>query len=195
MYEIPQSVLIDGKEHPIRNKGDFRVILDCFTALEDVELTANERTLACLIIFYEELNSVEDIGEVFSDVDLAVSEMIKFFNCGQTESPGAHVDYKLIDWQLDSQLVCSAINNVAGKEIRAESYLHWWTFMGYYFAVGESPLSTVVCIRNKLARGKKLEKYEMEFKKNNPEYFNIDLKSITQKENDALLKQLWNSGK
>lgn len=194
MYDIPQSILMDGKEYAIRNKGDYRMVLDCFAALDDVELTAVEREIACLIIFYEDLNDMDDLS-IFSDVNLAISEMYKFFNCGQTESPGAQVNYKLIDWQLDSQLVCSAINNIAGKEIRSEPYLHWWTFMGYYFAIGESPLATVVSIRNKIARGKKLEKYEMEFRRNNPEYFNLELKSLTQRENDALLRQIWNSGK
>lgn len=194
MYDIPTSILIDGKEYPIREKGDYRMVLDCFAALEDVELTAQERDYASMIIFYEDLNTLDDL-DIFPDVNEAKMEMYKFFNCGQTESPGAQVDYKLIDWQLDSQLVCSAINNIAGKEIRLEPYVHWWTFMGYYFAIGESPLATIVSIRNKIARGKKLEKYEIEFRKNNPEYFNIELKSITQKENEAWLKQHWNSGK
>lgn len=194
MYTIPQSVLIEGKEYPIRNKGDFRVILDCFEVLNDVELTAQERLLASLIIFLEDMNSVYDLA-VFENIDNAISAMFNFFRCGETESPGAKMNFKLIDWQKDSQLICSAINKVAGKEIRAESYLHWWTFMGYFLAIGESPLATIVSIRNKIMRGTKLDKSEMKFRRENPEYFIWDSKTAEQKEDDELIRQLWNQGK
>lgn len=194
MYDIPVSVQVGEETYNIRNKGDFRMVLDCFAALDDEQLTEQERILASVIIFYEDMHCVEDTNK-FSDYNTAVTEMFKFFNCGQEESPGASTNYKLIDWQSDSQLVSSAINNVAGKEIRAEKYIHWWTFMGYYLAVGESALATVVNIRSKIVKGKKLEKYEQEFKKNNPQYFRWNSKTITQREQDELARSLWNSGK
>ena len=37
MYEIPISVRINNIEYRIRNNGDYRVILDCFSALQDVD--------------------------------------------------------------------------------------------------------------------------------------------------------------
>jgi len=194
MYDIPVSVQVGDTQYNIRNKGDFRMVLDCFAALDDEQLTAQERILACVIIFYEDMHSIEDTNK-FSDYQTAVAEMFKFFNCGQEESPGASTNYKLIDWQTDSQLISSAINNVAGKEIRAEKYVHWWTFMGYYLAVGESALSTVVNIRNKIVKGKKLEKYEQEFRKNNPQLFRWKSKTVEQREQDDLARSLWNSGK
>lgn len=194
MYDIPVSVQVGDTQYNIRNKGDFRMVLDCFAALDDEQLTAQERILACVIIFYEDMHSIEDTNK-FSDYQTAVAEMFKFFNCGQEESPGASTNYKLIDWQTDSQLISSAINNVAGKEIRAEKYVHWWTFMGYYLAVGESALSTVVNIRNKIVKGKKLEKYEQEFRKNNPQLFRWKSKTVEQREQDELARSLWNSGK
>ena len=64
--------------------------------------------------------------------------------------------------------------------------------MGYFNAVGESSLATVVGIRNKIAKGKKLEKYELAFKTDNPQYFNWDMRTLKQKEEDELLNQLWN---
>lgn len=194
MYDIPVSVQVGDTQYNIRNKGDFRMVLDCFAALDDEQLTAQERILACVIIFYEDMHSIEDTNK-FSDYQTAVAEMFKFFNCGQEESPGASTNYKLIDWQTDSQLISSAINNVAGKEIRAEKYVHWWTFMGYYLAVGESALSTVVNIRNKIVKGTKLEKYEQEFRKNNPQLFRWKSKTVEQREQDDLARSLWNSGK
>jgi hypothetical protein len=38
-------------------------------------------------------------------------------------------------------------------------------------AIGDGALATVVGIRDKIARGKKLEKYEQDFKRDNPQYF------------------------
>lgn len=194
MYEIPQSITINGEEFPIRNRGDYRMVLDCLVALDDAELTKQERLYSALIIFYESLNSIEDVNSLL-DLPTAVREMFKFINCGQTESSGASVDYKLIDWDRDSQLICSAVNKVYGKEIRLEPYIHWWTFMGYYLAVGDSALSTVVGIRNKIIKGKPLEKYEKEFRKNNPNYFNRSFDSAKKKDLDNYVKELWNSGK
>lgn len=192
MYELPTTVTINETVYTIRNRGDYRMVLDCFQVLNDVELSENERILAFLIIFYEDFNDVESV--LFLDQDV-LSELIDnaflFFNCGQKNAP-AETNYKTIDWEGDAQLISSAVNNVAGREIRAESYLHWWTFMGYFNAVGESALSTVVGIRSKIAKGKKLEKYEQEFRSENPQYFNWDMRTLKQKEEDELLNQLWN---
>lgn len=196
MFELPTSITIDGDNYPIRNQGDFRMVLDCFRCLQDIELTEQERILVALCIFYEDVAGVEYVQEVFntdSKLAAAVEEMYNFFNCGQ-ESVGAARNHKLIDWEKDSQVIVSAINNVAKKEIRAETYIHWWTFMGYYLAIGECPLSTIVNIRDKIVRGKKLEKWEQDFKLNNPEYFNWNFKSVEEEELDNYIRELWNKG-
>ena len=196
MFELPTSITIDGDNYPIRNQGDFRMVLDCFRCLQDIELTEQERILVALCIFYEDVAGVEYVQEVFntdSKLAAAVEEMYNFFNCGQ-ESVGAARNHKLIDWEKDSQVIVSAINNVAKKEIRAETYIHWWTFMGYYLAIGECPLSTIVSIRDKIVRGKKLEKWEQDFKLNNPEYFNWNFKSVEEEELDNYIRELWNKG-
>jgi len=192
MYSIPTSVDIDGRQLKITNNGDYRVILDCFSALNDSELDAQERLTASLIIFYDDFNSLEDLEDV--NLETAVNEMFRFFNCGDINKNVKKVPYKLVDWAEDEQLICSAINKVANTEIRAVPYMHWWTFMGYYSAVGESPLSTIISIRDKIMRGKKLEKHEREFKRDNPHYFVWNSKTIEQEEADNLVKQLWNSG-
>ena len=191
MYDIPTSVQIDGQQFHIRNNGDYRVILDCFGALEDSELAPAERLLASLFIFYGDFDSVEDLYTI-EDIEPFVHKMFDFFNCGTDKSMGSQSGNSLIDWEADSQLICSAINKVAQKEIRLEPYIHWWTFMGYYSAVGDCPLTTIISIRDKIVKGKKLEKYEREFRRNNPQYFVWRSKSISQQEADKLAKELWN---
>lgn len=192
MYNIPTSITIQDKSFGIRDKGDYRVVLDCFSALNDTELSEQERMIACLIIFYEDLNSVEDI-EKLSDIEQAIKEMYRFFNCGEEDSIGAKFNYRLIDWDKDSQMISAAINKVANTEIRLAPYIHWWTFMGYYTAVGDSLLSQVVSIRHKIVTNKKLEKYEQDFKRDNPQYFVWNHKSLEEQEADDWVRQMWNS--
>ena len=192
MYELPITIHINEEVYAIRNNGDYRMVLDCFSALNDVELSKTERIFTSIIIFYPDFEDVEEILALSEEeLNELVEQMFLFFNCGET-NPGAKTEYKLIDWDNDAQLITSGINNVAGKEIRSVEYCHWWTFMGYYLAIGESPLSTVVGIRSKIAKNKKLEKYEMEFRRDNPQYFNWDMRTLQQKEDDALLNELWN---
>ena len=129
----------------------------------------------------------------FAQLNEAVTKMYWFFNCGDDTGIGANKHHKLIDWEGDSQLIASAINKVANTEVRAAEYIHWWTFMGYYLAIGESPLATVVGIRSKIMEGKKLEKHESKFKHDNPQYFLWDNKSIADKEAEEEIMSLWNS--
>lgn len=194
MYSLPTSITVDGREFHITNNGDFRMVLDCFNALNDEELGEDYRVLASLLIFFEDFNDLLDLNENQEILEDLVMEMYKFFNCGQLTPPGATVNTPVIDWELDSQLIFAAINNVAHYEIRSIEYLHWWTFMGYFLSIGESVLSNVVSIRNKIVKGKKLEKWEKEFKRDNPEYFNWRRESIEEREAREIISQIWQSG-
>lgn len=187
MYDLPTFVKIDDKEFHIRKNGDFRMVLDCFNALNDLGLHKEERIISSLILFYQDLKDVEDVYNC-ECVDILAREMMKFFNCGSDGEDERKSNYRLIDWDKDSNLICSAVNKVAGKEIRSEQYIHWWTFMGYYMAIGQSPLSTIVGIRSKIARQEKLEKHEKRFRYENPQYFNMDYKTLEERELDA---EMW----
>lgn len=195
MYSLTTSITIDGEEFSITENGDFRMVLDCFKALGDEEMSEDFRVLACLLIFYNKFNSISDVNEYPKEtIQALVTEMYKFFNCGREQTIGVVSKKPLIDWDGDSNIICSAINNVAGKEVRAEAYLHWWTFMGYYMAVGESVLSTVVSIRNKIITHQKLEKWEQDFKKENPEYFVWKSTTVEDRELTNIIQNLWNQG-
>lgn len=195
MYELPTTINIGDKICQIRDDGDYRMVLDCFVVLQDSELADNqERVLSALIIFYEDLD-VDNIFYLSNDEIMErTKKMYNFFECGEDNTYANKKDYKLLDWDQDSQIIMSAINNVAGKEVRAEEYLHWWTFMGYYMSIGESAFSTIVSIRYKIITGKKLEKYERDFKKDNPQYFIWNHKTIEELEAEQFVRDLWNQG-
>lgn len=189
MYELPTEIEINGEYYPIRKRGDYRMVLDVFSVLEDNTITQSERIISALIIFYEDLSDIEDLM-IFDDLEEAAIKMYEFFNGCVTK--GKSTGRKLIDWKQDEALIMPAINNVAGKEIRLEEYVHWWTFMGYYMSIGESTLTTVVGIRDKILRGKKLEKWERDFRRDNPHYFMWNHQTIEEQEANEWLKSVWN---
>lgn len=192
MFELPVSIQVQEQSFIIRKKGDFRMILACFAALNDRELPKLDRIIASLMIFYKDFDEVEDVMNC-PILEELVKQMYNFFNCGQKDGVGNKVNHNLIDWVKDEQIICSAINNVARKEIRLEEYVHWWTFMGYYLAIGESPMSTIISIRNKIVENKKLEKYEQEFRRNNPQYFTWQSESLEEKDAHDTIMDMWNS--
>ena len=63
----------------------------------------------------------------------------------------------------------------------------------YFMSVAQSVLSTVVSIRYKISRGKKLEKWEQDFKKENPQYFKT---TVSKEEQEWLdyIKAMWDKG-
>lgn len=166
-YTLPVVIPCDGQELPVRAKGDYRVMLDVIEALNDDELELDERAEAALTIFYDiDIETIEDIAQ-------AAQQMCDFLACGYNankEEKNSNTP-KLMDWQDDAAMVISGVNRVLGSEVRALPYLHWWTFVSAYMEIGESTLATVISIRDKVARGKKLQKHEQEFRRNHPEYF------------------------
>ena len=88
----------------------------------------------------------------------------------------------------DAELIVGGVNKVAGGEVRALPYLHWWTFIAYFMNIGSGPLATVVGIRHKLAKGQKLEKWEQQFYRENKEI--VDLRPQLTKEEEAEKQRL-----
>lgn len=192
MYDLPTTITIDGVEHNIRNRADYRTILGVLEMLNDPDLTDDEKVVSALIVFYEEVDTLEDILDVFdTNIESAMSQMLHFVGGDDEDEIGQTTNYKLIDWQQDEKLIVSAINGVAKTEIRALEYLHWWTFISYYMAIGECPLSTVVGIRAKIAKGQKLDDGERRFRRENPHYFKWKKDEIEAKN---MFDEIWNKG-
>lgn len=193
MYELPITVEVAGKSYKIRNGADYRTIIGVISLCEDPELTKEERTVSALIVFYEDINEFEDIFEVFGEnAKDAMEAMLKFISYNYDDDLSSSAKVKLIDWVQDENLIIAGVNSVAKTEVRALEYLHWWTFLSYYMSIGESALSTVVSIRNKIAKGKKLEKYEQEFRRENPSYFRWKNKEVEERN---FIESIWNKGK
>jgi hypothetical protein len=183
--KLPTTLNINGVERAIRS--DFRVALLIFEAYNDPELNDREKTLAMLDCLYEDFESIPA-----EDIEEAINKAVWFLDGGIEHDDIKRSPKKIIDWEQDEQMIFSAVNKVAGKEVRSLEYLHWWTFLGYFNEIGEGLLSTVINIRQKKSKGKKLEKYEQEFYRDNKSLIDIKekLSAEEQAEKERLLKLL-----
>jgi len=180
MYDLPTSVEVGDAEYEIRS--DYRAVLDICTALSDPDLSPQDRALIVLDIFYPALSEMPS-----ADYDEAIKKCFWFINCGDEEPNQKSL--KLMDWEQDWPRIVAPINRVCGQEIRAVPYMHWWTFIGYYYEIGGDCLfSQIVSIRDKLARGKKLDKGEREWYNKNRSL--VDFKKTYSEAENEVLKQL-----
>lgn len=181
-YGLPTAVDINGRTYTVAT--DYRDILEIIGWLTDEQSTQFERLYISMGLFYEDFGSIPS-----GDYQEAYEQMGQFISCGEEDTGRPSV--KLIDWKQDERMIASEINKTAGYEVRAVPYLHWWTFIGYFNSIGEGQLSTVVSIRSKLKRGKKLEKWERDYYNENR--WTVDLRqryTAEEKEEMERLKEL-----
>ena len=157
-YDLPKEIEVGGLVYPITKSGDYRLILDIITALNDDELSEEERAIVCLMMFY---------GEIPENPQEAISKMMWFINCGEDAKDKLDNKPPVMDWEQDFPLLIAPINKVAGIEIRSADYIHWWTFVSWYMEIGECTFSNVVSIRQKRQKGMKLDKTEQDFFREN----------------------------
>lgn len=147
---LPKTLDVGGVDYAIRT--DYRVALMIFQAYNDPELTRVEQMATCLQCLFKTVPG--DIAEAI--------EKANWFLDGGNKVKLKELPVKTLDWEQDEGLIFPEINKVAGVEVRALDYLHWWTFLGYLSTIGDGMFAQILNIRQKLARGKSLEKWEKE---------------------------------
>lgn len=159
-YGLPKTVTVGGEELAVRY--DFRVILTILELLGDPELEDADKAEAIFELFYVNPEKIRNPRE-------AVEACYQFIDMGEKSNKKSP---RLMDWEQDFMYIIAPINRVLGREVRETPYdfdnntggLHWWTFMGAYMEIGSDCMfSQIVSIRDKRARGKKLEKHEREW--------------------------------
>ena len=187
MWSLPTTVVINEKEYAIRNKCDFRVVLDVISSLNDEELEMESRVECALFQFYgiDELDTVEIVLTSLNDIQTAIVEMMKIINLGKEETNEEH-NPKLMDWEHDYLQLAPAISRTLGYSVRDESrYTHWYDFIGAYMEIGDCTFANIISIRNKRIKGKKLETWEQEFYKENKKIIDLPHK-LTDEEQEWL---------
>ena len=178
--ELPKSLEVGGVSWEIRS--DFRPALDIMAAFVDPELSDAEKSEVMLTILYRDFDKIPQ--EHYAE---AAERAVWYLDCGRVQDTSC-VHPRVFDWEQDEQIIFPAVNKVAGYETRSVEYLHWWSFMGFFMEVGDGLFSTVVGIRQKKAKGKKLEKWEQEFYRNNKRL--VDLEKRYTEEEQAEIDRL-----
>lgn len=182
-WDLPKAVEIDGKEYKITNECDYRVVLDVIKVFKDNDLSDAEKVFCGLSIFYEDKEVLKD-AKIGNE---ALKQMMIIINNGeeQTEEDNSP---PIMDWEHDFNMLAPQINKVLGIEIRnPDKYLHWYTFVGGYYGIEpeNNPWATIIGIRNKLRSGKKLEKWEEKFYRENKKRVDLPL-NLTSEESEWL---------
>jgi len=87
-----------------------------------------------------------------------------------------------MDWEQDFPIIAAPVNRVLGFECREVPYLHWWTFLAAYNEIGDCLFANVVSIRKKKAQGKKLDKADQAFARENSDLVNFRVKATAAEE-------------
>lgn len=178
---LPKTLSINGIDYEINS--DYRIALLTFEALDDPDLNDFEKSVVAVKCLYKNDNEISS-----NDYSEAVKQAYWFLDGGDMPKSKPQAQ-KTIDWVQDESIIFPALNKVAGREIRETDYhLHWWSFLGLFNEVGEGLFSTVMQIRNKKAKHKKLDKWEQEFYRNHKEL--IDLKNKYSAEQQAEIDKL-----
>ena len=184
--ELPTQLQVNGTSYAIRT--DMQDILKILQAFTDPELENEEKVYICLFIIYRDFDKMPQ-----SDYSAAYQAAADFMDCGvHTGGTKGRPSVRTMDWEQDAPLIFPAINKVAGCEVRSIPHLHWWTFMGYFMEIHDGVFAQVMSMRAKKAKGKKLEKWELEFYRKNKKL--INLQGETKKrsaEEEAALKELF----
>lgn len=171
---LPTALTVGGEEKAIRS--DYRVALDCFLALSDPELDNYNRAAELLDILYVDEIAPEDAQE-------AIERALWFLNGGEPErgAKGPNV----VNWAQDFTMIASPISKIVGQDVRGMEYFHWWSWLSAYMGIGDCLFAQVVAIRDKKARGKKLDKQDREFYRRNRDIIDIK-KPVTDAEAEIM---------
>lgn len=157
--QLPTALEVGGASYAIRS--DYRDVLHIFSAFSDDDLTDEEKAYVCLKCLYM-------TPEAIPQEHLEEAVRKAFWFCDGGDAPKSEPDrIRTLDWSHDESILFPAVSKAAGFEVRSCEYLHWWVFLGYFGEIGDGLFSTVLHIRQKMARGKPLEEWESDFVKRN----------------------------
>lgn len=176
IYDLPIDVEINGTKHLIRNKCDYRVVLDVICALNDKDLTYKEKIQCALFIFYEDITQIDDF-------EIAIKEMFYIINNGEDVDDTSNNKPQLMDWEHDFKQIAPPVSRILGYDIRTPNkYTHWYTFLGGYMEIGECIFATIISIRHKRLKGQKLDKWEQDFLREHRKMINLPCKLTTEEQ-------------
>lgn len=174
-WELPTALTVGGQSWNIRS--DYRAILDILNFFNNPEYENDEKQLICLDILYVDFCKMP--ASLYQEAANAAAE---FIDAGLPRNGKDHP--KLMDWEKDAQIIIPAINSSFRQDVRSIPYLHFWTFLAAYMNIQDGLFAQVLNIRSKLQEGKRLEKYEDKFYRDNRAL--IDFESVGNYESEEI---------
>lgn len=153
-YDLPTSLTIGGVGFAIR--PGWRYIMRILAACNDPDVSPRARCRIILKVLYPKWKEIPP-----DCVEEAIRKACDFIDCGQKDD--GKPKPRVLDWEQDAAIIIPEINKVAGREIRLDPNIHWWTFMGWFMGIGDGLFASVLHIRQKKAKGQKLERWERDF--------------------------------
>lgn len=181
---LPTTITVGGVEYEI--DSDYRTAISTQIAQSDFELTDRERAWVTLYLL---IPNADEIPR--EQAESALNECMAFLAGGKIRKTKNEKKKhpRLVDWEQDFDLIVSAVNKIAGHDVRGDKYLHWWTFRSWYCEIDSKSLfSQVVQLRSKLAKREKLDKADRKFYESNRDLIEFERK-YSEKENE-LFRQL-----
>ena len=181
-WGLPMQAELGGVRYAIRS--DYRDVLELLRWLNgqaDPALDQSERWYVAMRLFYPEFAALPQ--PLWPD---ATQFLTEFLAAGRREQP--RPGPALMDWQQDAPLIAAGISKAAGRDVRTLPYLHWWSFLAWFDAIGEGSFATVVAIRDKLRRGKRLENWELDYYRTHRAV--VELRGVESAEEQAEKKRL-----
>lgn len=173
LWQLPKSVVVNGRSLEINS--DYRDILDIIARLSDQSRDEQTRMYVALALFYDDFAALRP-----EEYQEAAVQMLSFISCGE-EDTGVPQP-KTIDWGQDQAMIISDVNKISGCDIRSMPYCHWWTFISWFNGIGDGQLATVVSIREKIRKGKKLSDWERDYYRKNRGKVDMKAKYTSQDE-------------
>lgn len=181
-WGLPMQAELGGVRYAIRS--DYRDVLELLRWLNgqaDPALDQSERWYVAMRLFYPEFAALPQ--PLWPD---ATQFLTEFLAAGRREQP--RPGPALMDWQQDAPLIAAGISKAAGQDVRTLPYLHWWSFLAWFDAIGEGSFATVVAIRDKLRRGKRLENWELDYYRTHRAV--VELRGVESAEEQAEKRRL-----
>lgn len=179
-WELPLSVDLGGRAYRIQT--DYRDILKILRILADERYHPRARWLWAVAAFlHPETPPMEHF-------QTACDCLARFLQGG--ENTCVCQDSPLIDWEADAPEILDGVNAVAGRDVRSDEYLHWWTFLSCFHNIREGRLADLVAIRHKRQKGHRLTDAEQEYVRRFPNKFRPKETEEDRKQKEMLEEML-----
>lgn len=172
---LPTKIEVNGHIYDINY--DYRTIINIILALEDDELTDEEKIYVMIKNLYK-----DEIPEI--DMEEACNKAIKFIDCGKDYSRNK-IQTRIYSFNKDANYIFTGINSTHHIDIDEKPNLHWWKFMDFFMDMSnECMFGELIYYRTRKSEGKltKEEKEQYEKIKDLIELDKVKIQSEARKE-------------